>query len=758
MLTLCINFSVQAQVVANDDVSNPVNGIDGGFAVYVLSNDSFNGGPANMNNTTVTQVSSTNAGISISQWGQITILQGTPAGTYTLVYQLCELANPGNCDTATATINVCDLPAPTIDLPSCSSVDTSLTIHGLPAGNWVLKRYIAWNNIVSIPGSGSSYTVTGLPVGGHVFTVTDASGCTSPQFFQALGYFNHALDYNITGSYVDFNNDGLINVGDTIEYQFTFTNLLSCPVENLVLDNSELIFSGIPLATLPGNGIDNSISATYVLNQYDINSGTVYGFLNLSASSGGSSIGDKLFLPEITLGISDGIALNLFVDTNNNGVMDGSEHPENLGSFEVTLNDLTTVVSHYYSNDGTCTIYETNPLNSYDLSALLSGYACNQQYVLANTSYNNVTVPAGSGITTYNFPVTTSPCADLAVYVYSNNPRPGFTYKAYIYYVNFGNTTIPSGTVTFNPDDLTPIVSISQNGTVANGDGFTYNFTNLLPLQWKTIIVEMQVPNMPTVNIGDPITNNVAITIPANDNYPENNTFSSTRLASNSLDPNDITESHGPQIVHSTFTANDYLTYTIRFENTGNAPAINVRVNDILDSKLDETSIRVLHSSHDYVMQRIGNEVNWKFDGIGLPPSEPNTEIGKGYITFQIKPKPGYAIGDVIPATASIYFDSNPAIVTNTFNTTFVTALGAPEFTQNNIRVYPNPAKSIVNISLDEGIIDHITVVDISGKRVLFEMPNAISASLDISALAKGMYFVKINSSDKEKTVKIIKE
>ena len=74
----------------------------------------------------------------------------------------------------------------------------------------------------------------------------------------------------------------------------------------------------------------------------------------------------------------------------------------------------------------------------------------------------------------------------------------------------------------------------------------------------------------------------------------------------NAYDPNDKTEAHGPEILHSSFTSNDYLYYTIRFENTGNASAINVRVNDVLNSMLDENTIRVESTSHPYILDRVG--------------------------------------------------------------------------------------------------------------------------------------------------------
>ncbi|OAB30346.1 hypothetical protein FBFR_02165 [Flavobacterium fryxellicola] len=52
-----------------------------------------------------TFVSSSNPGITLSGTDVI-IAVGTPAGSYTLVYQICEILNPTNCDTATVTVTV----------------------------------------------------------------------------------------------------------------------------------------------------------------------------------------------------------------------------------------------------------------------------------------------------------------------------------------------------------------------------------------------------------------------------------------------------------------------------------------------------------------------------------------------------------------------------------------------------------------------------------------------------------------------------
>ena len=36
--------------------------------------------------------------------GAVNVAPGTPAGVYEVTYQICEVLNPGNCDTAVATV------------------------------------------------------------------------------------------------------------------------------------------------------------------------------------------------------------------------------------------------------------------------------------------------------------------------------------------------------------------------------------------------------------------------------------------------------------------------------------------------------------------------------------------------------------------------------------------------------------------------------------------------------------------------------
>jgi uncharacterized repeat protein (TIGR01451 family) len=306
--------------------------------------------------------------------------------------------------------------------------------------------------------------------------------------------------------------------------------------------------------------------------------------------------------------------------------------------------------------------------------------------------------------------------------------------------------------LTFTKNNSVVITNITQTGTTPNATGLTYNYSNLLPFEVRFMDVTMQVPNIPTVQLGQLLTNSASITPLTGDVVPLNNTNSSSQIIIGSYDPNDKMESRGSQILHSSFTANDYLYYTIRFENTGTASAINIRVEDMLDTKLDEGSIRMISSSHEYTMERMGTSLKWYFDNVQLPPSVVNTDIGKGYITFKVKPKPGYAIGDIIPNTANIYFDFNPAIVTNTFNSEFIAPLAINAFTENNITMYPNPAKNQVTVSLNNTneVIATVSVVDILGKQVIrLNKVNEVTKSIDLSTLNAGIYFLEIETQNK---------
>lgn len=444
------------------------------------------------------------------------------------------------------------------------------------------------------------------------------------------------------------------------------------------------------------------------------------------------------------------LVLKAFLDTNANGVKDTGEPNFTHGSFSYQVNS-GAVISGNGAN-GSHSIFVSDVTNSYNLNFVVnSAYS---SYFSTTTSYSNISVATGSGSTTYYFPVTAlQSFSDVQVNLIGNNqPRPGFTYTNTIVYKNNGYQTIPTGTITFTKDPAVTITTISQTGTTATTNGFMYDYMNLGPLETRYIQVTMQVPVIPTINLGDILTNNVTIT-PNPDTIIANNTSSISQTVVGSYDPNDKMESRGPEIDIDTFTANDYLCYTIRFENTGTAAAEFIRIEDTLHADLNPSTFEMIHASHAYNVTRTGNALVWHFFDIDLPPTIQNPVLSQGYVYFRIKPNTGFAIGDIIPNTAEIYFDYNPAIITNTFETEFVETLSTTDFNFATISMYPNPTTSMLNFNSIE-TIKEIIVYDLLGNQVLVKSTNGNELSLDVSNLSKGMYLVKFINAENNQTIR----
>jgi large repetitive protein len=87
----------------------------------VLVNDTLNGVAATLLNVKLTPMGSTHPGVALNASGSVSVALGTPVGTYSLVYGICELADPSNCDRATVTVTV--IPNP-IDAVNDTGVST----------------------------------------------------------------------------------------------------------------------------------------------------------------------------------------------------------------------------------------------------------------------------------------------------------------------------------------------------------------------------------------------------------------------------------------------------------------------------------------------------------------------------------------------------------------------------------------------------------------------------------------------------------
>ncbi|MFB9089043.1 HYR-like domain-containing protein, partial [Flavobacterium paronense] len=182
-------------IVAQNDALTGGNGTTGNpNAGNVLNNngsgaDTLNGVQATISqvNITVTTPATSIGGNPVpsidTATGQVSVPAGTPAGTYTIVYNLCEKLNPTtNCDPATVTITV-TAPAilavnDTYTNINCTTsglignVLTNDTLNGGPfAANLVTFTLLSGSNPkISISSNGDVNVTSGIAAGVYTFT------------------------------------------------------------------------------------------------------------------------------------------------------------------------------------------------------------------------------------------------------------------------------------------------------------------------------------------------------------------------------------------------------------------------------------------------------------------------------------------------------------------------------------------------------------------------------------------------------------
>lgn len=388
--------------------------------------------------------------------------------------------------------------------------------------------------------------------------------------------------------------------------------------------------------------------------------------------------------------------------------------------------------------------------------------------IIENPSYFSI-FPTSVDV---NFPSDTSPyiqdfCVSVigasndleVVIVPLQQARPGFNIDYRIFYKNNGTTVLSGDVILQYNDDLMDIVFASPFENNQEFGELTWNYSDLQPQEYRSINFLMNI-NSPVhpdyqVNGGDMLNFTATINPTVADELPEDNMFVFNQIVVNSYDPNDITCLEGDVIAPE--KVGDFVHYTIRFENTGSASAVNIVVkDDINPSFFDVSSLIPLTASHDFITRIDNDTVEFIFENINLPFDDASND---GYVSFKIKTLPTLELGDTFTNTAEIYFDYNAPIITNTAITTVEESLFVDDFDiKANIKMYPNPVSDYLFIESNV-FIKAINLHDINGRLLqnFVLTNNRFEEKLDISKLNTGVYFVTIVSDKGELIEKLIK-
>jgi hypothetical protein len=846
-----------AQINATDDTFGVVYGASNVTAGDILLNDTLNGSTATASTVTIIQISSTNAGVSISGTN-VVVAGGTPRGTYTLVYQICSIANTSLCDTATVTINTELIANPDSFyelscygnaylgniLGSGSDLNYIDTLNGVPAilvtyttqpgnvvhpadvvltdlsnypeftinpngevflnqfivnpGNYVLTYQlceiahpnncsIGYVNVTIIPGYidavDDNFGPIDNAIGGTTLSVlnNDYSACFGP-----LGPWNSNVTPLNVPSPLILNPDGTITVPIGTSPGTYVVNYLVCSIG----------FCGDAIATVVVTGISSLIANYDDFSAPNYPNSTTASVLNNDTFNGNPFSTSFVILtalnnpPGFTLNANGTITIASTVPEGTYTVpykICLASNPTNcyvhyayvvvlknriLGKIRFDANNNGCGTGDAYLND--ISVKNVNGATTY--TGETKAYYSSQYYLIGDSGTNTVsvtglpsyfTVTPATQVFNFTTPGTTT-APDFCVTANSNvddleivliplfNVVPGLPAFYKIWFKNNGSTTL-SGQITFQFDNTKmSFLTSSPSPNTITTNTLVYNYTNIAPFESRLINnVKFQVATPPTVNTGNVIPFSGSITPVVADYTPTNNVSLVNQTVVNSQDPNDIIVHEGATITLAQ-AQQGYLHYTIRFQNVGTSNAINIKVLNDLDPKLDWSTFKLISTSHNCRVKNKNAHNEFLFEGINLPGTS-NEPLSHGYISYKVKPISTIAVGNVIPNTANIYFDYNAPIATNVASTTVVTNLSNDDFAFENFNFYPNPVKNTLTIS-NASTIDAIEITSILGQKMLSKKVNELQTEINLSSLSNGIYFVKVTSEGQEKTVKIIKE
>lgn len=437
--------------------------------------------------------------------------------------------------------------------------------------------------------------------------------------------------------------------------------------------------------------------------------------------------------------------------------------------FDETTNGCNALDSTMYNikikiDDGTQTGYTfTNQLGDYKFFVLQGSYIVSPVFengYFSSTPPFHTIIFAGLGSTQV---------ADLCISSNGRHPdleitllplttaRPGFNAQYKLIYRNKGNR-VSSGTATLNYDAVKlNFLSSIPNASGQTSGNLTWNYSALSPYETRTINLVFRVNAPPVVNIGNILAFTAVINPVSGDETPNDNTFTLNQVVIGAFDPNDKAVTEGSTIHISKI--GDYLHYIVRFQNTGNAEAINVIVKDSLADNLDWNTLVPVAASHAYraVISK-SNKVEFIFEAINLPGKNTNEPASHGFVSFKIKPKPTVTIGEIIYNKADIYFDFNLPIITNTVSTTIIN----PKTFDNliDLSVYSNPVKDEIRFTVKAGSkIKAINLYNTVGEKLYSETvsTSGTDRKINIANLPTGILFLQVITNGGTAVQKVIK-
>lgn len=283
---------------------------------------------------------------------------------------------------------------------------------------------------------------------------------------------------------------------------------------------------------------------------------------------------------------------------------------------------------------------------------------------------------------------------------------------------------------------------ISHNGT-QNGNVISWKIDTFKPFTFYTLKVKL-VMNKNQIKIGDTVCFHAFQDSIDGECDIDNNHDTSCYVLVAAYDPNQITVNPEKEIPLNT----KKLDYFVEFQNLGSDYARHVIVVDTLPNEVDLESLQISGGSHRFSFSLKGQVLTLYFYNIYLDYAAKNEPASHGSFGYSVNLKPNLPEGTVVNNKAYIYFDYNPAVITNTAwvkLTEKVKSESLPS-TSKLFSVYPNPSDGNVIIKNESNLSMPLAVYSLTGTLVHQSQCSSGLTTLQLSHLAAGNYIIKLGS------------
>lgn len=440
----------------------------------------------------------------------------------------------------------------------------------------------------------------------------------------------------------------------------------------------------------------------------------------------------------------------VYNDQNGNGSKDAGEN----GLANILIHEST---QNYYSStdsNGNYTLLFVDSALTYQVSATPLTY-----WNITSTPTTYTLQPLTQSVSGIDFGMQATPNVhDLRIVANSGNvPWPNATVHFYATYSNHGTVVEPGDSIFCLKDSHYAFVSAVPAPALVSGDSIIWTYSNLAVNAHSNIHLVLHADTL--ITAGDTLHTYWKIDPTAGDAFVADNTDTNQQICISSFDPNFKEVSPDGQIANT-----QQLDYVIHFQNTGTASASNIFVHDTLDANVDMNTLQWTGSSHPMYYQIDGNRhITFIFAGINLPDSNSNEPLSHGWVSYRVYPKNTLSTGNKIHNRASIIFDYNTPVLTNTteniIGESIPTVISAFSERSKNLMLYPNPAEAEITLIAATNMHDAlIRISDLTGHIWLSQAWKGEGRqTLSLQQFPSGMYFVDVTHIGKHAYVAFMK-